>query len=484
MTGLRSRFAAVMRAVLVCALFAPALLQAQSESAVSDDSDRPAAARGNGSDVGKSGPSRVQLRQLRNAVATRNDELALPLLDALALGPQSSSAVADSLWDGIQGQLRRPPLSRGGLEAARLFCRMPDADLFERQLSLTRCEDDDFALALVALSELARRSDCLTRTGPHKHRSADATESLPVVLRQLLQLARHESFDRSFSARRLVVDAVARFRDPHAVRFLIDTLATHDGLVRYEAARHLRSLTGHNAGGFPDRWQEWWTRQTSSGQPILAMVDDASAIAGTASAVPISAETPNADSGDEIAIPWPGVMPMFFGHPIPGRRVVFVIDKSLSMTSTLDGVTRMEAVQMELEHLLDDLPDGTAFNLIAYNEELQAWAVEPLVLNAESRSEAIRFAWSLLPDRMTATYDALESALLTQPDIEQLVLLSDGRPTAGTVTNPEMIVSRITFQNQMLQVRIDAVGIDLNDLEHRFLSELTDSNNGQLKVIR
>jgi hypothetical protein len=354
------------------------------------------------------------------------------------------------LTDSIQFNLDRNKVTLSVLEAVRLFCRLDEPSLKDQQLAFAKNRSADVSVAVVAAGELARRQ-------------------VPEALAVLPGLAERPEFSKSFGMRRAVVDSAANYSRPAAIDFLIATLAEHDGLLRYEIARHLSRLTGQNFGGYPEHWQKWWEANKAEFR------FDSAEPAGT-----VAASVPDKPP----AMPWPQVIPKFFGQAIYGTRVLFVIDQSRSMLSTVDGVTRIEEVQEELEQVISDLPDAAFFNMIAYEEERQLWAGELVESTPEARSDAIRFVYSLLPRKKTALYDALEQALRHDENIEQIVLLSDGKPTAGRVVHPSVIVELISRQNAFSQTTINAVGIDTHGEERLFLEQLTSRNFGELRVIR
>jgi hypothetical protein len=360
--------------------------------------------------------------------------------------PELPAALADS----IQFNLDRNEITLSVLEAVRLFCRLDEPSLKEQQLAFAQNRSADVSVAVVAAVELARRQ-------------------VPETLAVLPGLAERPEFSKSFGMRRAVVDAVAKYSRPAAIEFLIATQAEHDGLLRYEIARHLTRLTGQNFGGYPEHWQKWWT--ANKAEFAFDAVEPAGTVAELA-------------SGKPQTMPWPQLVPQFFDQAIYGKRVLLVIDHSRSMLSTADGVTRIEEVQEELEQVIDDMPDGAFFNLIGFEEERKLWAGELVESTPEARSDAIRFVYSLLPRKKTALYDALEEALRHDENIEQIVRLSDGKPTAGRVVHPGVIVELITRQNAFSQTTINAVGIDTHGEERLFLEQLTSRNFGELRVIR
>lgn len=130
------------------------------------------------------------------------------------------------------------------------------------------------------------------------------------------------------------------------------------------------------------------------------------------------------------------------------------------------------------------MPDGAFFNLIGFVEERSFWGEELIESTPASRSDAIRFVYSLLPQNKTALYDALEETLRHDDNIELIVLLPDGKPTAGRILHPGVIVELITRQNAFSQTTISAVGIDTHGDNRLFLEQLTSRNLGELRVIR
>ncbi|MGZ0163652.1 MAG: HEAT repeat domain-containing protein [Planctomycetales bacterium] len=138
-----------------------------------------------------------------------------------------------ALADSIRFNLERRRISRSVLEAVRLFCQLDEPSLKDQQLALQTGENANTSVAVVGASELARRR-------------------VPEAFTVLAQLARSPDFARSFGMRRAVVNAAANYSTPEAVEFLIEILANHDGLLRYETARHLARLTKQNFGGIPN----------------------------------------------------------------------------------------------------------------------------------------------------------------------------------------------------------------------------------------
>jgi hypothetical protein len=108
--------------------------------------------------------------------------------------------------------------------------------------------------------------------------------------------------------------------------------------------------------------------------------------------------------------------------------------------------------------------------------------MEPV--NAETKAAVIQAIWALSAKGKTAAYDALETAINTEGYVEQLLFLTDGKPTAGKITVPMQIVSKITELNRFKRTRIDTLGLDTSGEPEAFLKELAARNHGKYYKLR
>jgi hypothetical protein len=118
---------------------------------------------------------------------------------------------------------------------------------------------------------------------------------------------------------------------------------------------------------------------------------------------PLTASLPGSDSAPVIQRPAEGTArrqpagghpgggvaggPAFYGAPVQGKRIVFVLDRSLSMG--LDGAFRQ--ARAELLGCLRALPEGTAVQVVLYNraaEPLLSWKLLPIDEGMIARIEA------------------------------------------------------------------------------------------------
>jgi hypothetical protein len=144
--------------------------------------------------------------------------------------------------------------------------------------------------------------------------------------------------------------------------------------------------------------------------------------------------------------------PSYYGIPMYGSKIVFVIDASGSMRGL-----RIEAAKRELIKAIYDLPDGTEFNVLAFSESVLPWQRQLTVASKDTKPAAMRFVELLGLSSQTHSYDALEAALTF--DAEAIFFLTDGQPNGGKISQPAKIVNVISRMNRVRRVTINSIGI-------------------------
>jgi hypothetical protein len=205
-----------------------------------------------------------------------------------------------------------------------------------------------------------------------------------------------------------------------------------------------------------------------------------------------------------------------FGAEVSGNNLVFVIDVSGSMM-TSDPViltaepgktqsvekTRAKAAELmeerrriirakrELTKVVQSLPEGKRFNIIAYSSDVVPWKKLLTPVNAGSRKEALEFVANLKADGITVTDDALEAAFADLA-ADTIYLITDGAPThvgnKGSEMPPdaeeliERIQRRVREINYFRGVRLFTLGFP--EAEENFLKKLAADNAGEYTPIR
>ncbi|MFG0317021.1 MAG: VWA domain-containing protein [Planctomycetota bacterium JB042] len=187
--------------------------------------------------------------------------------------------------------------------------------------------------------------------------------------------------------------------------------------------------------------------------------------------------------------------PRFYGVPIVGRRVVFVIDGSGSMQEVIDPATmktKIAAARAELSGTIEGLDEEVRFDIVGFNDDVRQLAETFLPATKGNKRRAARFIHGTGSFGWTDLFGALTRAIgLTdvggrmgrkaRPVPDQVVLLSDGRPTRGLMTNGFDIVEEVSRLNRTRDLRIDTIAFG-DEADRVFLGLLAERNGGELVV--
>ncbi|MBC8114453.1 MAG: hypothetical protein H7062_08760, partial [Candidatus Saccharimonas sp.] len=350
--------------------------------------------------------------------------------------PAAKSAAAKSLapiLKPIQEPLRLKLLA--GVDASSL----KDASVVEvlGQFADKESQAGRFSLGLIRTVQLLGRSELpaaetkiVSLLSANDSRTvmlaADvaSTTKREAALDPLLKLAGRKDYPLHFGFRRGVIDAVARYPQKPAIDFLVTTVSELKGQLKYEAARHLTRTTGQNFGGHEAHWKSWWqeNRDSFRFETVKPVRSSPARASGSAAA--------------STQLPWPEQVPEFYGVPIYAQRICFVIDRSKSMASTVDGETRLDRALQELEQAISGLPDYAYFNIVAFDTDITLFKRELIQATTEGKRQGISFAVGLAPGELTNCHDALMAGLESDANLEAMLFLSDGEPTAGSITEP------------------------------------------------
>jgi len=178
--------------------------------------------------------------------------------------------------------------------------------------------------------------------------------------------------------------------------------------------------------------------------------------------------------------------PRFYDTPIVGRSVVFVVDVSYSMGDLDPGATdlplgrsamprKLDVARAELVKVLASVPSGVSVNVVAFSSGVQTLWTATRGMDDASLNAAIDWIANLRPEDETEPVSALRTALGMSP--EQLVLLSDGRPSYRAPVTQEVMSLTASFS---ASVRLDVVGIGA-DQDTELLNALASRGHGTLR---
>ncbi|MBP7948181.1 MAG: VWA domain-containing protein [Verrucomicrobiales bacterium] len=142
------------------------------------------------------------------------------------------------------------------------------------------------------------------------------------------------------------------------------------------------------------------------------------------------------------------------------RELTLVIDRSGSMAGA-----KLEQVKAAAIQVLEGLSDGEAFNVIVYNESVESFSPQPVVLAAENRKQARDYIAALRVSGGTNIHDAVVEALRQKPVDGMLPLvlfLTDGLPTIGQTSEKAIREAAAAGNPHKRRLFTFGVGVDVN----------------------
>jgi hypothetical protein len=295
-----------------------------------------------------------------------------------------------------------------------------------------------------------------------------------------------------------------RFKE--GIQPLIDRMRQEEGRLRQDAFEALREITFAQWGDDPLEWQKYWDRVKDRFEvPDLNVV--------------MEARKKREQEGGRYS----EGTPAFAGIETKSKRIIFVIDVSLSMeTEVLEtdrfkergrdykNFQRLEIVKEELIRTVESFDENVQFNILAFATNLKWWKKDLVTSNILNRNSAVDFvrrlepigggstgfkvraglkANALLKEGMTNTYGALMAALGVDEEYEEdaarrtfnnevdtIYFLSDGEPTVGTIIDQDEIREAVFRVNKVRKVTLHTIAI--GDFRKSFLKHLAQENGG------
>jgi HEAT repeat protein len=277
---------------------------------------------------------------------------------------------------------------------------------------------------------------------------------------------------------------LAKLRSKAAIEPLIERLDKEEGRLRSDIGRALTSLTAQDFRGNVALWRRWWQENGA--------------------AFVVAAEAPLKTSL-EAAEEQRGVT--FFGISTESQRVLFVLDLSGSMKFSMTPKnnptddpsrpydepgagesSRLDVAKRDLLKAIGGLRDGARFNLVLFASDVWTWADDLVEMAPDKRLELSKFIESADAVGATNIYGALERAFevagasggdaFTNPEIDTIYLLTDGKATVGVTADRDEILAFVRSRNQSARITIHTIGLsDAHDSV--LMRRIAEENGGQ-----
>lgn len=187
----------------------------------------------------------------------------------------------------------------------------------------------------------------------------------------------------------------------------------------------------------------------------------------------------------------------FFGVPVTGASIAFLIDTSGSMEKEVLGTaaptgrrsadaSRLGAAKEQIVLAVSAMDPNARYQVMTFAGKAQVWTREPVKPGPHSTRSLTELLSRLRPNGGTNLFDGLVKALQLdelgygqqhEMRIDELFVLSDGEPTEGDVRDPDEMLRVVREANKYAKVRIHCVftgtgtGADL-------LRRLAEENDG------
>ncbi len=296
------------------------------------------------------------------------------------------------------------------------------------------------AAALVTLAELdagaARKAAAAVKA---KDDSVVAVAALDATLRAAPEAA----MERLRTALddpepRVRARAVARLRE-RGDKAAWQCLAAH---LPQEARRRiaadivdgLRAVSGLRHGANARPWQAWLDTLPDGPDRLTAAN---------------AAEAPSSAAEEERTT-------TFVGHAVRSDRVTFVIDMSGSMWTVANGESRKARVERELRKALEGLPPTARFNVLPFHDTPWPWSNGLVDATPANIAEALK-AFERNTTRGKGDIWGAFMRALEDPEVDTLVLLSDGAPSGGERWHVELMQLLYAREHRLSGVAVDVV---------------------------
>jgi HEAT repeat protein len=241
--------------------------------------------------------------------------------------------------------------------------------------------------------------------------------------------------DESIAVRIEVVRALENVRSKSGVLALVALLEDEKATsLAIRIAEALQRLSGLKHRTDPRPWRDWAATLADDWKP-----NDGGAVV------------------EEITVT------KLVGLSLRSERLALLIDMSGSMwQSRPDGRKTKDLVDVELRRCLEGLPESARFNLLPYATEPQRYEEDLVEASPKKVAKALEWFEENTLRGKGNVWDAVELAL-QDPELDTLVIMTDGAPTGGPHWNLELMVPLLVERTRFRNVVFDVLLSDAPD---------------------
>lgn len=240
------------------------------------------------------------------------------------------------------------------------------------------------------------------------------------------------------SVRAAAARLAGRYADRDVLAELVGRLAVEPrACVRETVARALGQATGLKHGTHVKSWRR--------------ALEDLPSTWTTLAPAPQSAEA-GPPAGQSVAA--------VGRFSLQSDRVALLVDFSGSLwNERADGTRRKDALDPEVEALLGSLPSEAEFFLVPFTAETHPFSDEPERATRRNVSQAQRFFRRATMRGKGDVWGAVELAL-AQPNIDRIVVVTDGAPTGGRRWDVRLMGELLGERTRFRPVVVDMILFD------------------------
>lgn len=172
----------------------------------------------------------------------------------------------------------------------------------------------------------------------------------------------------------------------------------------------------------------------------------------------------------------------FFGLRLATDRVAFLVDMSGSMWSDRKGPPRKESVDVELQKALEGLDPEAYFNVVPYAGNPAPWKGKLTRATPKNVGGAIS---SFRGSGLRGQGDVWSALVpvLRDPEVDTVVILTDGAPTGGDRWNVKLMRKLLADENRLRGITLHVILFDASRTLQGYWKDVAEDSGGVMHLI-